>query len=444
MPKLPTLEETRTSATALLYVFAHTCDLHFRSGAGAAMLRLDDELPIQDWPAYADFDLSRIDATEALDSVYRYATYGEIDVPDISDDCEYGNLGTLKSLLEICASSWLFDHNWGDVQDACGPNDEGEALHRVVALASARHQLDYERHVTLANIALLADINERSVRNALHATGDAQLVASRNESGELVVERIEALRWLQRRPNFKPTVQVGSHGKEPPPALDINEIMPFLNARLREVWPMNLWPWLSDNPKDANSKEQMRFEEAAHRVGLPVEKVAPLFSQSVEALSPEDCPTLARILRLDTAWLTAQVMRARFPQAMKELQPIAIAPKVTAPSPYDEKAGILMVVLTEAGIRNGYFDIERRYADRFFPADSFGTRSGDHCGKSVELHHDHKGSPYQTDIRVKTESLVSPRKRFSGYFNAHSAKAGDIIRIEKTGERAYTLIYLPQ
>jgi hypothetical protein len=62
----------------------------------------------------------------------------------------------------------------------------------------------------------------------------------------------------------------------------------------------------------------------------------------------------------------------------------------------------------------------------------------------VLLHHDGKGSPYDTNLRVKSAALVSPRKRFSAYFTAHASKAGDVIRIKKIGERAYELTYLPK
>ena len=135
-------------------------------------------------------------------------------------------------------------------------------------------------------------------------------------------------------------------------------------------------------------------------------------------------------------------MRARFPEAMKELAPPM--PQVGAgASLFNEQENTLDAVLTEAGIRNGYFDIERRYADRFFPADSFGTKGAERFGKDVLFHHDQKNTPYRTDVRIKSSALVSLRKRFSAYFKAHNAKPGDIMRIKRLGEREYRLIFQP-
>lgn len=438
MPNTLAFEDVRTSATALLYCIAHTVDIQIRRGGGAALLGMESAAPMHDWPGYHDFDLSRVDSMDGLETAYRYGIYGEIE-GFVSDDSEDGNIGRLNALLELEKSTHLISRNWGDIEDVHGPHDQGMAFGQAVEQALARYQLDYGRHLTLNQIALLAEVSERSVRNAIHAAGEAMLAATRDETGDLVVEKTEALRWLRGRRNFKETVRIGSWGGDLPERLDADEIMPFLRNRLKERFSVE---HLRDILSDDKEAEDLRYDNAGSSHGFSGEHVRRLFAQDIHALSPDDCPVIAQILLIDKTWLTTQVMRARFPEAMKEIEPPRAGHSERAVSPFNEAEGTLDVVLTDAGIRNGYFDIERRYADRLFPADCFGSRGGDQKAMEVALHHDLKNSPYRTDLRVKSEALVSPRKRFSAYFTAHSAKAGDVIRIKRVGERAYELMYL--
>lgn len=441
MDAQPTLQEVRSDLASHLYCLAWSLDLQIRDGAGAAMLGLEANTPMHLWPAVADYDLSKVDVAGGLETVYRYAFHGELKrLGSICDDIEDGNLGRIQALIKLIGESDVVSRNWDDVADA---HDLAQCrgLAEMVTLASARYHLDSEARISLSDLALLAEMNERSVRNALHAEGESMLAAFRNEEGELVVEKAEALRWLRGRRNFKETVRMGSLERTPE-QLAADEIMPFLKDRLFKQYS-------SDHLREVLKLSDEQIENhpygcAASGQGLPEDEIRKLFNQPIDTLSPDDCPTIAQILYLDTAWLTTQVMRARFPEAMKELQPEVQKRSTTTVSPFNEDEMTLDVVLTDAGIRNGYFDIERRYADRFFPADSFGSRGAEEKAKEIWLHHDCKGSPYPSDLRVKSETLVSPRKRFSAYFTAHSAKAGDVIRIKQTDERAYELIYLPR
>ena len=449
MENQPTLQDVRNNLIATLYGIASTLDIQVREGAGAAMLGLPEGTPVCDFPDFANFDLSMFSFERDIKEVYSYAFHGELGVRGqygISEDSEDGNIGRLAALCEI-ADYYQFNRNMEDFEDSVVGTDaaNNHALKSMVKLAQARHNLDCSGSVSLQEIALLSGLNERSVRNAMYADGNAMLAAVRNEEGELVVNSQEALNWLKGRRNFKETVQIGTK-RTLPASLASNEIMPFLNAEFHEFYHASnleipghpdLFPKLSEEELITKN-----FANAANNIGWPPERLRKVLSQPIENLSPEDCPALSRMLYIDTTWLTAHVMQARFPDAMKELQPLVAAPKA-AFSPLNEAEGTLEVVLTEAGIRNGYFDIERRYADRFFPADCFGSRGKENEGiKNVWLHHDGKGSPYDTNLRVKSEALVSPRKRFSAYFTAHSSKAGDVIRIKKVGERSYELTYL--
>lgn len=62
-------------------------------------------------------------------------------------------------------------------------------------------------YLTLLEIAFLAQMNEKSVRNATQPTAPDRLY-TRKEGVRTVVDSQEALRWLKGRRNFKPTTLV--------------------------------------------------------------------------------------------------------------------------------------------------------------------------------------------------------------------------------------------
>ena len=300
----------------------------------------------------------------------------------------------------------------------------------MVNIGFARHALDIKSFVSLEDIALLANVSERSVRNAMHAEGNERLVTSRNSNGEITVNQQEALHWLRHCHDFKETVWTGSYAKEAiPQILSPTEIIPFIETRLADIYR----GW---------GDGQFRYISGSQSIGWTEDQVKSLAEGSVKDINPDDCKSIARMIRVNPAWFTSQVMNAIFPEAMNQINPHTESIHPTYISPLDQENGTLSVELTDAGIRNGYIDIEIRYAQRFFPSDSFGSRGAGDEGKTVKLDHDGKNSPYITDFRVKTKTLVSPRKRFSAYFTEHKAKAGDVIRFEKIDERHYRLIFI--
>ena len=439
MKNIPSLQEVRNDLVATLYCLAHTMDIQTRDGAGAAMLGLSSETHLGLWPAFADFDYSFVLRASSLETVYRYAFYGELD-NYIDSDVEAGNVGRLLALLEL-SDSYVVARNSDDVSDLYDMSD-CRGLKQMVALAQARERLDDNYQISLADIALLAEITESTVRNALHAQGPSKLVASRDNAGDLIVDRSEALRWLRTRPNFSETVWTGA-SFEMPDHLAADEIMPFLKKRFHErcsePMPISLVEMIKPNPVC----EVDPYKFASIRSNISGERLRAIFEQSIDTLD-DFPPALGRLLSIDTRWLFEEIRRARCPDVMKNQQLGVSAPAVANVSPFIEEEGVLDVTLTDAGIRNGYFDMERRYADRLFPADSFGSKGNEDKGVELLLHHDCKKSPYESDLRVKSKAIVSFRKRFSAYFTAHASKAGDVIRIKKTGDRSFELTYLPK
>lgn len=437
------LDSIHNQVVCSLYCLAHTLDLQLRSGAGASMLGLSSSRGVGTWPSYCDFDLNLVDLAEPLETIYRYAYFGELSSVRISDDVEEGSLGRLVALHDLVHQTWLIARNEGDVQDCHGdPGEYSSGFTGMIKLAKARYQLDYSPDVSIDDIATLAGIDERSVRNALYATDDSVLVTFRRQSQfqsgeqELRVKKSEALRWLRQR-NFLETTRIGSFGNIPKTTLGKKKLMPFLRERLQEFFSV-------EHGSTAEEVSNYRYECAGGSLGLSADETKALFECSVEALTAEGCHLLAHMMYLDFDWLVTQVEKAAGKTLVLDPRKIEAILPTRSHSPMDEAAGTLDIGLTDAGIRNGYFNIDRRYADRFFPSDVFGDRGAGETGKPISLHHDSKGSPYVTDLRVKSDMWVSPRKRFSAYFTAHRSKAGDRIRFKKIGDRSYELIYLGQ
>lgn len=439
----PSLHYVRRQVVCSLYCLAHTLDIQIRSGAGASMLGLDPSLGVSKWPSYGDFDLNNVDLAEPLETIYHYAFFGELRSLTISDDVEEGSLGRLAALYELVHQTWLVARNEGDVQDCHGEaREEEDGYAEMIKRATARYQLDSSPDLSLSDIATLAGIDERSVRNAMYVTGDSMLVAFRKESllpggeQELRVKKSEALRWLRQR-NFMETKRLGGFGNLPKSTLGKEKLMPFLRERMTEFFSI-------EHGSTAEEILNYRYDCAGGSVGLTAETARALFESPPENLTAQDCYLIAHMIYLDFDWLRKQVEEATGKKMDVDDRQLKEILSVQQQSPLDEVAGTLIIELTDAGIRNGYFNIDRRYADRFFPADVFGDRGAGMIGNPISLHHDSKASPYVTDLRVKSDIWVSPRKRFSAYFTAHQSKAGDRIQFKKMGDRSYELIYLGQ
>lgn len=112
---------------------------------------------------------------------------------------------------------------------------------RIINTAIARHVLDdgyrdlcwdevpESGYLTIHEVALLADMDERSVRNAAAAKGDGRLVTEQVGKRSLV-EVTEARRWLVGRKGYVPSTPTGSALPPPAPAALSADAMHALTA----------------------------------------------------------------------------------------------------------------------------------------------------------------------------------------------------------------------
>lgn len=123
------------------------------------------------------------DVWKRLVSLYEYAVNG------IADDEPTSIVIDGSEILKLASSEnfWVSDE-W----------------HNIVAMGDSRYALDEGNALHPQQIALLASVDIRTVRNAISA-GD--LVSFKHEAtAELLVESTSARRWLHGRRGFKPTV----------------------------------------------------------------------------------------------------------------------------------------------------------------------------------------------------------------------------------------------
>ena len=419
MHTLPPLEHIRRDLTAHLYGFAHIADRCVRPGSGSSILNLAPTGQDLDFPKYDEFDLSSFPLAEGLGSVYHYAAFGEARPygHHLSLDPDEGALGRMQ-LLQTFVSNPAVSYCLDEVtQSFDEPNAPRGGFPEMVALACARATLDEGLDLTPGQVALLANVSERTVANAMAMKGDSRLAAARDAEGRMVIAAAEADHWLGGRRAFLKSVSVRG-GEAMPDVLSGQELATFISNRIHEEVSDEGLDFGAMKSGEVRSITGQRLVKICRALGWSEQRAQAWLDGNVDALELDECEGIARILGVDPRWLTRQLMNVRFPDVESALE----------------------ATLTEAGIRSGYFDIEQRFARRFFPDDSFGGRGTDELGVPVLLHVD--GRLHQTDIRLKSQALVSPRKRFTGYFKSRGAKPGDRVSITRIGEREFKLTFI--
>jgi hypothetical protein len=417
---ISTLEAELRSYYAALAFAVDEC---FEHGAGARMLGCEESAS---GSFYERVDLSRSRLGAHLPLWYRYAYECELSAgysPARIQEID-GPFERLTDLVEIFASQ---QHAYlQDVHEYCGAIDPPKGhLDNMIQRVRARANMDGGYPLSVAEIAVLADMNERSVRNATSAEGDARLVLQHDGT----VANVEANRWLSGRRGFIPTKFRGFSKRQLPADLLDVEIPEFVTERL-------FARFTEADALEGSGKSWRQL--AAEDAGLAEERIDAATSLPL-SIRPQECAGLARAMQIDLNWFTLQVMSALFPDQVDML----INPNhwdqeapATAP-PATEALGAVTVTLTPAMLKNGYIDIPMS-AKLLFPSDSLGARSTGDEGAPIEIvfgaHRE------MSDIRMKSQRTLSPRKRFYAWLNTElGAKPGDRIRIERTGERQFTM-----
>jgi hypothetical protein len=381
----------------------------------------------------SEIDVNSTDIGRMLPVWVRYAYEGVMSAgygDAAMDTVAGGSLERLRDMLHLLRADDPYFQLCLDAAQMDLPEDiEFGGLEDLSARVTARHDLDTGSDLTPPQLALLANMTERSVRNAMLAAGELKA----NASG--YVDNAEAKRWLLGRRGFISTTkrEFPSNADHLPEALDAVELPPFIRRRLTAVW--------AGVESESLAQSDPRFPDwvvqASRHSGLAPERVLAGCELPLE-LRPQDCEMWAKALRVDRVWFTHQVMSALFPEQVDMLLNPGAWQAPEAKEAVSTSA--VTVTLTPAMLLHGYIDMPASAA-ALFPPDSMGTRQEGDTGANVcFLYGAHQAD---TDIRVKSSKTISPRKRFGAWLNEElNARAGDRIRIEKTGERQYTLSHI--
>lgn len=439
----PTLEQVQNELSGTFVAIGVLLNECFYRGSGDGLIGVPIAYRMD--AGNSPIDLNRTKIGRYLPIYYRYAYEGKFTPgyeKEIDDNGE--NIELLEDFMRIFAS----DSSYFDLcLDVAGLEVATDLGHLQDMLARLRARLDLDRGASLSfeEIALLADMSERSVRNAASADGQNRLQVGMDG----LVSNAEAHRWLQNRRGFEPTRrrEFPDSLKDCPDYLDAIEIPPFVRDRIAKRFPeqMNLLATLlletAASPSHDGAFEVYPeiIQLAAKTAGLPEKTIQDAMQQPLR-IRPDDCAALAKLLVVDPVWFTLQVMRALFPTPMDMVLNPQHYRRESAELTAEDKS--VEVILTESMIKHGYLDVPA-HAKVLFPEDCFGSRAKDDKGQPIELRYgDHAE---MTDMRVKSEQTISPRKRFSAWFQKGiSAAAGDRVRVTRTAERVFVLTHLPK
>lgn len=427
-PLLKTLETELAERILRLAAFLDAAFLPSQVGNNLIKLVQDKEVEVFDSEPN-QIDLPRFRIGRTLPYLYNYAHNARcIDVHDLDwgdwmgdgIDSVFKDFLAITDIYGIRVADGNQEPDWGSDFNI-DPRKQvwnSSPLWEMIFLGEARHKLDFEEELSIADIALLSGMNEKSVRNALRGEGEHQLVSEDGEN----VKSSEALRWLRgRKSGFRETTFVKFDNDALPDSLTYVEIPSFIKSRLEKIH--GEYSWWCDSDERLGYSGKTLANITTGRQSVPI----------------EDVIVIAKALQVDPAWFSEQVFSAYFPEQM-ELILYKKSIEFEVITEQQEKP-FIDVALTEKGIKNGYIDIPAKFSD-FFPKDCFADRATGSQGEPIELRF---GTEVRsTDIRVKSAITISPRARFGGYFNkVIEAKPGDIVRIIKLDERVFELKYMP-
>lgn len=436
LPKDPKYFELETELSERIVYLAAFLDACLGEGNDQYGQRLLAPLPgkkidiyFEDFEQGSPLDLDKYKIGRNLPFFYEYAYHARCVQGIDWDDWDIDNSDQLfREFLQLTDSFAVTSSTsnrfpqWGIACSlAKGEEWRKSGLWEMMELCDARHRLDFENSICVSDIAILANMNEKSVRNALRAEGEHKLQSLDGEN----VESEEAKRWLKsRKTGFRETTFVNFDTDSRPETLGYMEIAPFIRSRLDKLYD-HKWRW---------DKES---ESIGQSFGYTLDQIWSI-ANNIEKFPIKDTRKIAKMIKVDPVWFTEQVFTAFFPEQMEM---ILYKDEIQFESVINDKENpVIEISLTEKGIKNGYIDIPAKFTD-FFPKDCFGDRATNTQGIPIELRF---GSEVRsTDIRVKSSVTISPRARFGNYLNKElQAKSGDKIFITKVDERVYEIRFV--
>lgn len=133
---------------------------------------------------------------------------------------------TLSNLYDYAVGGYINSSEYSDIEDAAGEivigaaevisivttenNGPSEDWDRIIMMGDGRFALDIDSSIDILKLALLANVDVRTVRNAISA-GD---LTSEKIDNVVLVDSQSALLWLSKRRAYTPTKFIRSIQKE--------------------------------------------------------------------------------------------------------------------------------------------------------------------------------------------------------------------------------------
>lgn len=210
-----TYEQFENDLKRAMFNFADMLNTVFDAGAAECLLGMDSTEQ-----GAADIDLGKLGAGCEARTLYEYSLNARI----ASNATNYIDMLTGPEQLLLMLES----------QPVLLP----QSVEYVIRTSVARWKIDDDDEnypLTLQEIALLANMDIRSVRNAASAKSDP--LKTYNESGRTFIAKDDAIAWLKSRRGFKPTVvfNPGSDDIDVPTFLSQKTVGDFVKKRRKEM-----------------------------------------------------------------------------------------------------------------------------------------------------------------------------------------------------------------
>ena len=208
---LPTKDQMFSDLRHVLWVFANVLDRIYAPGCAGAVLEperkmLDSDKQFVSQLDPAQIDISRFAVTPVMDALFEYAINGRWDERNYWIDLVTDTQAFLTGLSRFDLMGEGFGYgDWVPALEQCI---------KVLNIAEARQLLDdveetsdggvRDRLLTFGQVALLANMDEKSVRNAANPKSKDPLKTFIDGS-RTYVQASDARDWLSRRRGFKPT-----------------------------------------------------------------------------------------------------------------------------------------------------------------------------------------------------------------------------------------------
>ncbi|ADE13968.1 hypothetical protein Nhal_0788 [Nitrosococcus halophilus Nc 4] len=221
-----TPEKLTEELASLLHSLVRDLNDIYEPGAGRRLLGLPEDPESHELPSPSELDISHYEMTHIMQALYEYL-----------DKNEWDTAGKTRHLLDYVTRARYFTILFRD-GSPLGMNIEGPVhgyCKHIADTAFARWALEEDAGITIKDLALIADVTEKTIRMAANPKLPDPLKTTRS-GGRTYIDQEEALRWLKKRPGFRETRYFDSAEEGEIPEFDsVQELGQFIAAQRNKL-----------------------------------------------------------------------------------------------------------------------------------------------------------------------------------------------------------------